>query len=82
MKISVTGATIKVTEPEIIAAGSVNIYKAEFTFDAAWDGLTKMAFFLFRDKLHPVVLDAENKCTIPWEAIKSDGWLLIACGDF
>ena len=82
MKISVTGATIKITEPEVIAAGSVNIYKAEFTFNAAWDGLTKVAFFLFRDELHPAVLDEENKCTIPWEAIQTDGWLQIACGGY
>lgn len=82
MKISVTGASITITEPEVIAAGSVNIYKAEFTFDAAWDGLTKVAFFLFRDELHPAVLDEENKCTIPWEAIQTDGWLQIACGGY
>ena len=80
MKLLCTGALCVVTEKETIAAGSANVFKAEFTFDSAWNGLTRTAMFK-REGLAPLsqLLDENDECTIPWEAIIYPGFLQISC---
>jgi len=76
MVLDCEGAICTLTTAESIASGAKNTFTASFTFDSAWDGLTKTAIFQNGDinEEESLVADA---CTIPYEAIVSPGNLLI-----
>lgn len=53
-----------------IVAGSVGYLQAKFIFSKDWDRCTtKIARFWNDDKEHSVILDDNNECTIPHEAL-------------
>ena len=64
--LTVTGQHIKITEPVMLVAGTVNIYTAVFSFDAEWDDYIKTAVFKCTD-IEKEQLLSGNSCTVPWE---------------
>ena len=61
---------------ELVTSGSVNVYTVRYIFDAAWDGLERIAVFRAGDKKVSTLLDESNTCTIPWEVLQEKGrWL-------
>ena len=57
----------------MVTSGSVNVYLVQFSFSAYWDGLDKTAVFRAGDTKISVVLDATNRCQIPWEVLENRG---------
>lgn len=57
----------------MVTSGSVNVYLVQFAFSADWDGLDKTAVFRAGDTKISVVLDATNRCQIPWEVLENRG---------
>lgn len=76
MVLDCIGAVCTLITPESIASGAKNIFIASFTFDSAWNGLTKTAIFQNGDINGEESLVADA-CTIPYEVIASPGNLLI-----
>lgn len=70
------GAVCTLTTSEPIASGAKNTFTADFTFDSAWDGLTKMAIFQNGDISEEVLLVADSGI-IPSEVLASPGNLLV-----
>lgn len=76
MKLQVNSVSIEVTEPEIIVARAVKTYDCYFEFDETWGEYQKKAEFK-RDNILIEVLLKDNKCVIPWEVLRSRGFLQI-----
>lgn len=69
---------LEVLEREPITSGSVNVYTARFEFSTDWQGLTRKAVFMSGKESRTVPLDEGGECTIPWEALASHGYPLMA----
>lgn len=69
---------LTIQNQEIIASGGSNIDKCEFTFSDEWGGFVKTAVF-YQDKTHThyAVLEADDTCMIPAEAMAKEGNLYI-----
>ena len=65
--------TLRDREP--VTSGSVNVYRARFTFSPDWDGLTRTAVFRAGAVSRSVLLDDSGECTIPWEVLERPAWL-------
>lgn len=57
----------------MVTSGSVNVYLVQFAFSTDWDELDKTAVFRAGDTKISVVLDATNRCQIPWEVLENRG---------
>ena len=68
-----TQLTVRQREP--VTSGSVNVYRARFTFSPDWDGLTRTAVFRAGAVSRSVLLDDSGECTIPWEVLERPAWL-------
>ena len=75
MRLRATGQTLELVESERLVSGSVEIYTAEFEFDAAWDGYAKTAVFTDDMGRSAEVALAENTCTIPWEILRAGKYI-------
>lgn len=64
---------LSVLSREMMTSGSVNVYLVQFAFSADWDELDKTAVFRAGDTKISVVLDATNRCQIPWEVLENRG---------
>lgn len=64
---------LSVLSREMVTSGSVNVYLVQFAFSADWDELDKTAVFRAGDTKISVVLDATNRCQIPWEVLENRG---------
>ena len=64
---------LTVRQKEIAVSGSVNIYRAQFHFSAAWEGLTRTAVFQSFGEPVSVLLDETGECVIPWEVLTKSG---------
>lgn len=73
----VTNQIIKRTDENKVVADSRNYLSAEFTFTDEWQG-TITAVFKKDGTAYAVILDEENKCTVPWEVI-SEGRFSVSC---
>lgn len=64
------------------ASGSQDYLTASFVFDSDWDGLVKTAvFYQVKTTTYPVLLDTEDSCKIPAEAMTTTSYLNIGvCG--
>lgn len=56
-------------DKELVTSGSVNAYDVFFQFSADWDGITRTAVFRAGDTQISILLDENNRCTIPWECL-------------
>lgn len=63
------------SRPDVVASGSVNIYKAAFAFDDSWDGYTCLACFACGPELREAVI--ADECIVPWEVLRANGYLRI-----
>lgn len=74
LKLKLEGQLLTVTNQEVIASGDANIDRCVFEFDKEWDDFVKTAVF-YQDKSATsyVVLDADNSCYVPAEAMMSEG---------
>lgn len=70
---------LTVQRDEPLTSGSVNVYRARFSFSADWDDLCKTAVFQAGEESWSVLLDETDECIIPWEALKRPG-LDLLCG--
>lgn len=52
-----------------LVAGSIGYLKAKFHFSDEWTGCKKAASFWLNNKEHAVLLDNDNSCDIPPEAL-------------
>ena len=75
MKIEICGTTVRCIQPMLLTAGLVGA-QAEFTFDAAWDGLSRIAVFTDGLVTKDAVLGADNRCEIPHEVLTEAGRVL------
>lgn len=71
-----TRLTLRKGEP--LTSGSVNVYPVRFEFSEDWDGMERVAVFRSGEESRSVVLDADGRCTIPWEVLASPGRQLSA----
>ena len=71
IKITVTGANALVTEKPAITSGTVGL-PVEFTFDEAWDGLSKTAVFRAGSRSYPVSC-VQSTAIVPWEVLEKGG---------
>lgn len=60
---------LTVTRREMMTSGSVNAYKARFTFSADWNGLDKTVIFRAGDTSKAMLLDENGVCVVPWEVL-------------
>ena len=68
--------TLTIVNSPTIASGGVEENYIEFTFDSVWSGFAKTAvFFMDEKKPYYSVIDANNRCVIPWETTQKDGKL-------
>ena len=74
MKFTVTGSAIALQESAPLVSGSVNLVKASFVFDEAWEGYSKTAVFCAvsatTEIAREVALDDAGTCVVPWEITK------------
>ena len=64
-----------------VVAGSRNYLVARFTFTEEWTG-SKTAVFGKDDKHYTMLIDDDNKCYVPWEAIQPPMFTVsVFCGD-
>ena len=73
---------ITVMGEETVTSGSMNVYPVQFEFSSDWDDLERVAVFTAGQETRAVLLDSDNRCTIPWEVLKKPGVHLFggACG--
>lgn len=63
---------------EIIAAGDVEVDKCQFQCDKTWNDYVKTAvFYQNKDSVHYVLLDKDDKCTVPAGAMAKKGKMFI-----
>jgi hypothetical protein len=60
---------LRVTNREMLTAGTVNVNQCRFDFSSDWDGLTRTAVFRCGEASVSVALDDTNTCAIPWEVL-------------
>ena len=63
-----------------IVAKSVGYLHAKFHFSEEWDGCRKVASFWHDDGEYPVLLDENDMCVIPAEALTGKSFLVSATG--
>lgn len=72
MKIAIKGSFTRLVGDASLVQNSNTPYTVEFTFDEAWEGLTKTALFEAGGASIAVVL-SDDQCTIPTECLKRAG---------
>ena len=81
MKFTVTGSAIALQESAPLVSGSVNLVKASFVFDEAWEGYSKTAVFCAvsatTEIAREVALDDAGTCVVPWEVLLPDSRLTV-----
>ena len=72
IKAKVVGHALTLVQSPQAAAGSVRADRVQFTFDEAWDGLSKRALFwgAGSDEPYAAVVDASGYAVIPWEVLQ------------
>lgn len=82
LQFHVVKQSIKRTDGNAPVSDSVNYLTAEFNFDSSdWDNTTKTATFRNNGRVYTVILDASNKCTVPWEIISNGKMKVSVYGD-
>ena len=82
LEFHVVKQSIKRTDGNAPVSDSVNYLTAEFNFDSSdWDNTTKTATFRNNGRVYTVILDASNKCTVPWEIISNGKMKVSVYGD-
>ena len=71
IKITVTGSNARITEKPVITSGTVGL-PVEFTFDEAWEGLSKTAVFRAGSRSYPVSC-VQSIAIVPWEVMEKGG---------
>lgn len=66
-----TKANLTAIKRELVTSGSVNVFSAQFSFDASWDGLERTAVFKSGEQTLSILLDETNTCNIPWEVLQN-----------
>lgn len=80
--LNVDKTRLTVVQREQITSGSMNVYKARFSFSSDWDGLDRTAVFKSGSRAISARLDDSGVCTIPWEVTgpdSKDKTLFVGC---
>lgn len=74
IKVQCTDQVLTILDSPVIASGGVNEDYVQFTFCPLWDGYTKTAVFYMDEQfIYQSLVDSENKCVIPKEAMNDKG---------
>ena len=69
------------TDTEKVVTNSMNYLYARFTFSEEWTG-EKTAVFSAQKKTYNALLDENNTCLVPWEALTGSIFTVsVFCGD-
>jgi hypothetical protein len=63
-----------------LVAGSKGYLRAKFTFSNEWSGCKKAASFWVGDSEHPALLDSNDSCVIPPEALVGESFKVSVIG--
>lgn len=80
----ITNQNIKRTDSFKPVARSLNYLNAHFDFlTDEWNNLTKTAIFSYNNNSKEVILDEDDNCLVPWEAIQEEGdvYVSVFAGD-
>ena len=83
LKFTVVGQSIKKeTDCDFsgLVAGSVGYLRAKFTFSSEWNGCKKAASFWYGDQEYARLLDDQDSCMIPEEAIVGEMFKISVTG--
>lgn len=85
LKFSVDGQIIDKNEMcdfSNVVRGTSGYLRAEFSFSPEWNGCVKVAGFysIYGEEFKPQVLDANNGCLIPAEALKRESFVIRVFG--
>ena len=69
---------IKRTDDFQPVARSQNYLSASFTFSDDWGDEEKHAIFKSGGKAYEIILDENNECTVPWEALRYAGQMYVS----
>lgn len=61
---------LAVSKVEKITSGSVGVNTVKFCFSKEWDGTAKTVLFKAKKEQISIILDENDTCKIPWEALK------------
>ncbi|MDY4081157.1 MAG: hypothetical protein SOY97_05965 [Candidatus Metalachnospira sp.] len=66
--------TLVITNSPSLSSGDIENSKVAFNFDSAWERFTKTAiFYQNEDNVYYSMLDDNDVCVIPWEAMQNKG---------
>lgn len=78
IKFKLENKLMTVLNQEILTSGGTNVDKCIFSFSEEWSGYVKTAvFYQNKDKVQYAVLNADDTCMIPAEAMSREGYLHI-----
>lgn len=78
IRINCKDQTLKVIDAPVVSSGGIGEDKVIFDFCPLWDGFTKTAVFSLNDgEPYQAIIDADNSCVIPAEALVDPGTLHI-----
>lgn len=77
MIIKVENTKITVSLDETLVARSVNTYCVSLKFDDSWIGYTRKAVFCKDGIVVEKTLDSNDKCTVPWEVLRTPGFIKV-----
>lgn len=77
IKLTYKGRVCTEITASLITSGSICSVTAEFDFDSAWDAFSRTAVFVNGETAIRVLLGNDNKCDVPFEVLKSAGFLTI-----
>ncbi|MBR4880568.1 MAG: metallophosphoesterase [Clostridia bacterium] len=79
LNFKIKGQKLVRVDSKTVAENSRNFLSAEFVFDESWDGFSKKAVFVYRDKAYGQML-TDNRCVVPHEVIRAQGFYVAVIG--
>ena len=78
IKLSVIGQQVAIVQRPVIAAGDKNSVVVHADFDDQWRRYSKTAvFYQDEDNVYRALLDENNDCVVPWEAVATEGTMYL-----
>ena len=76
MRIEVPDNHAVLAERDRLVSGTVDLFRAEFSFDESWDGFTRTAVFKAGGVRREMAL-VEDACKVPWEVLLPNAYLRV-----
>lgn len=78
LNFTIENQTITRTDEFHPVAKSQNYLRAGFSFSDDWGSSDRIAIFRTGSVSYEMLLDGNDECVVPWEAIKDPGWLYVS----